>query len=51
MACSTTGNLWVSDNGGEQWQIINAHLPLIYAVWSYEVFATWLIDRKAVPMY
>ena len=33
--CSTTGSLWVSDNGGEQWQIINAHLPLIYAVRLY----------------
>lgn len=32
---STTGNLWVSDNGGEQWQIVNAHLPPIYAVRLY----------------
>ena len=23
---------WVSDNGGERWQLINAHLPPIYAV-------------------
>ena len=29
---STTGALWVSDNGGERWQIVNAHLPPIYAV-------------------
>ena len=29
---STTGALWVSDNGGEAWQLVNAHLPPIYAV-------------------
>ena len=29
---STTGSLWVSDNGGERWQLANAHLPPIYAV-------------------
>ena len=29
---STTGALWVSDNGGEDWQLVNAHLPPIYAV-------------------
>jgi photosystem II stability/assembly factor-like uncharacterized protein len=29
---STTGALWVSDNGGERWQLVNAHLPPIYAV-------------------
>jgi photosystem II stability/assembly factor-like uncharacterized protein len=29
---STTGALWVSDNGGEHWSLINAHLPPIYAV-------------------
>ncbi len=29
---STTGNLWVSENAGERWQLINAHLPPIYAV-------------------
>jgi hypothetical protein len=29
---STTGALWVSENGGERWQIVNAHLPPIYAV-------------------
>jgi len=29
---STTGGLWVSGNGGEGWQLVNAHLPPIYAV-------------------
>ena len=32
---STTGSLWVSDNAGEKWQLINAHLPPIYAVRLY----------------
>jgi len=29
---STTGALWTSDNGGERWQLVSAHLPPIYAV-------------------
>ncbi len=29
---STTGGLWVSENGGERWQLLNAHLPPVYAV-------------------
>jgi photosystem II stability/assembly factor-like uncharacterized protein len=29
---STTGGLWVSGNGGEQWQAVALHLPPIYAV-------------------
>ena len=29
---STTGALWISDNGGERWELVNAHLPPIYAV-------------------
>jgi len=29
---STTGALWVSDDSGERWQLVNAHLPPIYAV-------------------
>jgi photosystem II stability/assembly factor-like uncharacterized protein len=29
---STTGALWVSDDGGQAWQLVNAHLPPIYAV-------------------
>ena len=32
---STTGGLWVSDNAGEEWRLINAHLPPIYAVRLY----------------
>ncbi|HEY9219151.1 MAG TPA: hypothetical protein VIO94_13965 [Phenylobacterium sp.] len=29
---STTGNLWVSDDGGDSWSGLSAHLPPIYAV-------------------
>jgi photosystem II stability/assembly factor-like uncharacterized protein len=29
---STTGALWVSETGGENWQLVSAHLPPIYAV-------------------
>jgi hypothetical protein len=29
---STTGALWTSDNAGESWRLVNAHLPPIYAV-------------------
>ncbi len=29
---STTGNLWVSDNQGEDWTHVSAHLPPIYCV-------------------
>lgn len=29
---STTGSLWVSENQGEAWQLLNAHLPPIYAL-------------------
>lgn len=29
---STTGSLWVSENGGDAWTTIHAHLPQIYAV-------------------
>jgi hypothetical protein len=29
---STTGGLWVSDNSGDAWQCLSAHLPPIYAV-------------------
>ena len=29
---STTGSLWISDDGGEGWQLVNAHLPPIYAL-------------------
>jgi hypothetical protein len=29
---STTGALWTSDDGGERWELVNAHLPPIYAV-------------------
>ena len=29
---STTGGLWVSEDGGDSWQTISAHLPPIYCV-------------------
>jgi hypothetical protein len=29
---STTGSVWVSDDGGDSWQGIAAHLPPVYAV-------------------
>ncbi len=32
---STTGSLWVSEDAGDAWQLVNAHLPPIYAVSLY----------------
>lgn len=29
---STTGGCWVSDNQGDSWQLVSAHLPPIYSV-------------------
>ncbi|WP_422647801.1 Glycosyl hydrolase [Cupriavidus sp. H18C1] len=29
---STTGGLWVSENGGERWSCVSAHLPPVYCV-------------------
>ena len=29
---STTGGLWISENGGESWDEISTHLPPIAAV-------------------
>jgi photosystem II stability/assembly factor-like uncharacterized protein len=29
---STTGSLWVSEDSGEHWQQVNAHLPPVYSV-------------------
>ncbi|MEM9072835.1 MAG: exo-alpha-sialidase [Myxococcota bacterium] len=29
---STTGSLWLSENGGDEWQTLSANLPPIYAV-------------------
>lgn len=29
---STTGSLWVSENGGDSWAHVSAHLPPVYAV-------------------
>ncbi len=32
LRASTTGNLWASAHGGEQWALVNAHLPPVAAV-------------------
>jgi len=29
---STTGNLWISEDGGDSWQTISSNLPPIYCV-------------------
>ncbi len=29
---STTGGLWVSEDGGDSWQCVSSHLPPIYAI-------------------
>ena len=29
---STTGNLWISENGGDQWECVTHHLPPVYAI-------------------
>ncbi len=29
---STTGSLWISDDGGESWQTVSNHLPQVYCV-------------------
>jgi hypothetical protein len=29
---STTGSLWISENGGERWDCVSTHLPPIYAL-------------------
>jgi photosystem II stability/assembly factor-like uncharacterized protein len=29
---STTGSLWISENGGERWECVSNHLPPIYAL-------------------
>jgi hypothetical protein len=29
---STTGSLWVSENGGESWETISSNLPPVYGV-------------------
>jgi hypothetical protein len=29
---STTGGLWISENRGETWQCVSAHLPPVYAL-------------------
>ena len=29
---STTGSLWISEDGGDAWHAISEHLPPVYAV-------------------
>jgi hypothetical protein len=29
---TTTGSLWVSENGGDSWEAASEHLPPVYAV-------------------
>ncbi|MNO75692.1 hypothetical protein D3C76_667490 [compost metagenome] len=29
---STTGGLWLSENGGDSWTCLSAHLPPVYCV-------------------
>jgi hypothetical protein len=29
---STTGNMWVTENGGERWECVSNYLPPVYAV-------------------
>jgi photosystem II stability/assembly factor-like uncharacterized protein len=29
---STTGSVWISENGGDSWESLSAHLPPVYAV-------------------
>jgi len=29
---TTTGSLWISEDGGDSWQTFSNHLPPIYAV-------------------
>jgi len=32
---TTTGSLWISENGGDAWKAVSEHLPPVYAVrWS-----------------
>jgi len=32
LMASTTGNLWASDDGGDRWAMVQAHLPPVYAL-------------------
>lgn len=32
LMASTTGNLWASDDGGDHWTMMQAHLPPVYAL-------------------
>ena len=32
LMASTTGNLWASDDGGDHWAMVQAHLPPVYAL-------------------
>jgi photosystem II stability/assembly factor-like uncharacterized protein len=35
LMASTTGNLWASENAGDDWQQVSSNLPPVYAVRFY----------------
>ena len=43
---STTGSLWVSEDGGDSWQALSSHLPPVYAV-TFEKTAS--VARRRCP--
>jgi len=47
---SSTGGLWVSEDGGRRWQCVSAHLPPIYAVrFAGTTAAAGAAPRRRVP--
>jgi hypothetical protein len=48
VAGSTTGSLWVSNNQGDRWQLVSAHLPPIYSVRFVSSKATRVTGRRRI---